>query len=597
LVSRFLITTALEKTWPNDPETPVLFLGEWCRLYSRKERWSKMNTEVIPYHWDDRNKMYNDYLYLNNLYENTLKAVTKQLNEIHNVEHSLRYWRILIGPWLAFFIQMVFDRWSMLKVAIENYEIIGCKVLLNEESTFIPKDQGEFIILCKYDNWNEMIYGQLLKEYWKNDIDFEYITIKNDQVENTYRNNGLIRSSLSSLKQSLLSAINKYKYWMNSSDDYFFFKTYLPSAIEDELLQRLGQKPKLWETPHIPKNEVNMGMRKWTIEKYNEFDEFSNIIGRMIPLHIPTAYLEGYNSLVNHIENLTWPKTPKCIFASNGIQSLDLLKAWAAQKTENGTALIIGQHGGHYGIGKWNWIEEHEISISDRYLSWGWSDPDQPKVHPVGQIKNVRPLGINHAEQSRLFLLTVSLPRYSYRMYSVTIASQWLEYLEDQFAFTENSSSIIQNLLTVRLYVHDYGWEQQKRWADRFPNITLDLGENNIHELIAQSRVFVSTYNGANHLEAFTMDIPTVLIWNPKHMEIRDAAIPYFDELKRVGIFHNTPESAALHVSEVWDDVDAWWKSKPVRDALEQFKSQYCDIDCNLTGNIEAELRAEFNKS
>jgi putative transferase (TIGR04331 family) len=556
-----------------------------------------MNAEVIPYHWDDRNKLYSDYQYLNIIYENMLKALTNQLNEIHSVDHSLRYWRILIGPWLAYFIQMVFDRWSMLNSAFKSYDINCCKILLTVDNTFIPKDHDEFNNMCIDDNWNEMIYGQLLKEYRKDHIDFEYITIKNDQVENTYRDNGLIRSSLSSLKQSLLSAINKYKYWMNSSDDYFLIKTYLPSAIEDELLLRLGQKPKLWETPQIPKIEANMGMRKWIIDKYSEFDEFLNVIGRMIPFHIPTAYLEGYNSLVNLIENLTWPKKPKCIFASNGIQTLDLLKAWAAQKTENGTALIIGQHGGHYGIGLWSFEEDHEISISDRYLSWGWSDPDQPKVYPVGQIKNVRPLGINHAEQSKLLLVTNVDSRYSYRMYSYTVSSQWLEYLEDQFIFTENLSPMILNEMTVRLYPTDYRWCQEKRWSDRFPNLTLDVGRKNINELITKSRVFVSTCNGATYLETFTMDIPTVIFWNPKHWEIRNAAIPYFDELKQVGIFHETPESAAIHVSEVWDDIYSWWKSKPVRNALDQFKSQYCNIDCNLAGNIEAELRAEFNKS
>ena len=61
MISRFLVTTALEKTWPDDPKTPVLFLGEWCRLFTRKERWSKMNATVLPYHWDDRHKLFNDY--------------------------------------------------------------------------------------------------------------------------------------------------------------------------------------------------------------------------------------------------------------------------------------------------------------------------------------------------------------------------------------------------------------------------------------------------------------------------------------------------------------------------------------------------------
>ena len=89
MVNRFLVTTALEETWPDDLETPVLFLGEWCRIYSRRERWSIMNAEVLSYHWDDRQKLYNDYQYLNDHYEIALQALQKQLNEIHRVDHSL----------------------------------------------------------------------------------------------------------------------------------------------------------------------------------------------------------------------------------------------------------------------------------------------------------------------------------------------------------------------------------------------------------------------------------------------------------------------------------------------------------------------------
>jgi len=84
-----------------------------------------MNAEVLPYHWDDRQKLYSDYQYLKIIYENMLKALQVQLNEIHNVDHSLRYWRILIGPWLGYFIQVVFDRWAMLKHAFKKQDISG----------------------------------------------------------------------------------------------------------------------------------------------------------------------------------------------------------------------------------------------------------------------------------------------------------------------------------------------------------------------------------------------------------------------------------------------------------------------------------------
>ena len=96
------------------------------------------------------------------------------------------------------------------------------------------------------------------------------------------------------------------------------------------------------------------------------------------------------------------------------------------------------------------------------------------------------------------------------------------------FKFVEKLHPDIYTNLTVRLYQHDYGWEQQERWGQRFPNITLDLGIQMIHKLIARSRLYVSTYNAATYLEAFTMDIPTVIFWNCNHWEIRNSSKPYF---------------------------------------------------------------------
>ena len=59
--SRFLITTADERTWRTDH--PVLCLGAWCCTYSRTATWEKLKAEIAPYHWDDRDKLYRDYLF------------------------------------------------------------------------------------------------------------------------------------------------------------------------------------------------------------------------------------------------------------------------------------------------------------------------------------------------------------------------------------------------------------------------------------------------------------------------------------------------------------------------------------------------------
>ena len=145
-----------------------------------------MNAEVLPYQWDNSEKLFNDYQYLKNIYENTLKALQKQLNEIHQVDHSLRYWRILVGPWLGYFIQMVFDRWSMLNCAFKNYEISGCRVLSKNESTFIPNNMDGFMNLLVDDNWNEVIYSQLLQEHLQNNFMIELVKQTLNKMQEKY---------------------------------------------------------------------------------------------------------------------------------------------------------------------------------------------------------------------------------------------------------------------------------------------------------------------------------------------------------------------------------------------------------------------------
>ena len=374
MVKRFLVTTALEETWPKDPKIPVLFLGEWCRIYSRTERWSKMNAEVLPYHWDDREKLFNDYQYLNDIYENMLKALQKQLNDVHQVDHSLRYWRILVGPWLGYFLQMIFDRWTTLKNAFEKHEISCCLILEKDDDILIPNDMEDFNSLFVDDNWNEMIYSQLLQEYFKENNIIKYVRKKNDKPLQYLKDKRIFRSLLRRLKRSVVKLSMNFNNWIQNSDKYFFLNTYLPSPIEDELLLRLGQKSKKWKISSIPKVQVNYKMREWVFKTDSLTDDFSNILNQMIPKHIPIAYLEGYQSLMVCTKYLGWPQRPKCIFTSNAYSANDIFKAWAAEKIECDTPLVIGQHGGHYGMTPWAFHEEHQVSISDAWLSWGWSN-------------------------------------------------------------------------------------------------------------------------------------------------------------------------------------------------------------------------------
>ena len=583
MVKRFLVTTALEETW-HDNE-PVLFLGEWCRRYSRKDCWLKMDAEVLPYHWDDRAKLHTDYLYLQEFYEQILRDLAPQLNNIHGVDHSQRYWRILIGPWLGYFIQMLFDRWTSIQQAIDQYDLSETVILTGQDEALVPNDMADFRQLFINDEWNHHLYAIILQQF----TSVSCIVQARRSMQGPRRAIPSI-SPKQRIRNILAAFYAPAASILTRSRDAFFIATYLPYLDEIKLYLRLGQAPQLRRLVPPPQVAVDVNQRQWAAlgEGRSEFEVCARAL---IPKQIPTLYLEGYDQLIKQTTSLPWPKQPKVIWTSNSYSSDDTFKAWAAGKIEQGSPLVIGQHGGHYGIGRWSFTEDHEITICDHYLSWGWSEPEQFKVKPVGQLKLKLPLAVRHADQNNILLVTAALPRFSYFMFSTIVSRQWLDYFSDQCAFVENLPAHIRESLTVRLYSHDYGWDQSARWHDLFPDLRLDEGQSNITDLISQSRLYISTYNATTFLESFTMNVPTVIYWNPNHWELRDSAIPYFKELQRVGIFHETPESAARHVSAIWDDVDAWWTSPMVREVLERFKKRYCHLPDNLLDHVEHALR------
>lgn len=568
-MKRFLITTALEETWRDD--VPVLFLGGWCQIYVRKEKWQKMDAEVVPYHWDERKKLYQDYLYLQKLHEEIMIELSDQLNKLHNVNFSVRYWQILVGSWLGYFLQILFDRWAMLQKAISNYEIIGSRVILSNGYSPVPNDKADFERKIITDEWNEAIWGELLSF---TSVPIEWVDrsigVRDTSLREAYRA-GYARK----LKKILAFLLHKIYGVINIKEKYFFITTYL-NLKQNILLQfKLGQLPFLWTSAPVPLVDVDYVARKQQLIPGVGSKNFPGIARIMLNRHMPAIYREGYQTLIKVTHKLPWTKNPKAIFTSNSWSSDDVFKAWAAEKVEDGTPLIIGQHGGNYGMALWSFTEDYQIAIANKYLTWGYSgENNQANLIAVGNFKN---LGSSQViDQNGVALLVeMCIPRTSYHMYSSPVAAQYLDYFEDQCRFVKALPAELQSKLVVRLYPEDYGWCQRERWQERYPYIRLDAGITPIKTLVSKSRLYISTYNATTYLESLFLNVPTIIFWNPSHWELRDSAKPFFERLKLVGIFHNTPEGAARQVERVWNDVDAWWNNVETQAIRIEFCKNY----------------------
>ena len=586
----FLITTADERFWRTDGK--VLFLGEWCRLFSQKSRWEKLSYEVLPYHWDDRKKLYQDYLYLDKLYEQMLLHLSGRLNRIHNVDHTGRYWRIIIGPWLYYFIQIFYDRYQSILTAEESGKVTNTLIGKYVRGEWLPQDYPEFQKWYANDDYNHYLYSRIIEYTNRMPLDILEVPPSPPPPPQSVGGQALPQGERISLKKLLERSIKLYeKFIPDCFNRITLISSYLNIRDLIKLQLSLKQFPYLFPQKVVsPESNIDWDLRE-KLSYESSGGEFEKLLKEMIKEQIPSIYLEGY-AQTNQVSQDAYPRQPRAIFTANAYHANEAFKFWAAYHVDRGVKLAVAQHGGHYGTGLWSATENHEIQISDRFYTWGWKKEAYENTKPLSaaQLNKIK-RNAHPKKDGRLLMVLSPMPRYSYYMCSTHVASSGtLAYFNDQYRFVRTLSKGSRELLLVRLYRDDYGWSEMERWACESPETECYLGNRSMLEQLNESRLFIGTYNATTYLETFVANFPTVLFWNPDHWELRPSAQPYFDELRRVSILHDTPESAARRVNEICDDPVSWWQQSEIQEAKDQFCHQFAQTSDNWQKEWKTEL-------
>ncbi|MDH5542724.1 MAG: LIC12162 family protein, partial [Nitrospinota bacterium] len=347
----------------------------------------------------------------------------------------------------------------------------------------------------------------------------------------------------------------------------------------------------------LPNLSVDMDKREVQL-KHETKGEFEELLWKIISEQMPAAYLENYTEIKTLAHNV-YPQQPNLILTSTGWYGDDIFKIWAAENAERGVKLCGFQHGGHYGTALYNSDESHELKIYDRYYTWGWKTEGngETKILPAPKFEKSKK-GLSANPEGKLLLVLGVMPRYFYLLYSVPIsASDVLEYWNDQYRFVRFLNEKCKESLLVRTYTHDYGWSQKERCKDEMPGINVYNGNISLSEQLREARLFIGTYEATTYLETFSSNFPTILYWNPKHWELRESAKPYFDKLKRAGILHDSPDSAAEKVNEIFPDVKGWWNSDEVQKAKDEFCIRFVNTSDKWIEEWKSEIITFANKN
>ena len=157
--------------------------------------------------------------------------------------------------------------------------------------------------------------------------------------------------------------------------------------------------------------------------------------------------------------------------------------------------------------------------------------------------------------------------------------------------FLQAVSSGASNLLEFRLHL-DLGWEVVSRWRDSDVSPNIYQGTKSYCDHLATSRLCVCFYNGTPFLETFVANYPTLLGWDPRYTELNEFAQPYFDLLREAGILHDTPETLASKLNDIYQNPLSWWMSSDVQGA----KNKFCDRFARVSDDWKAEWQLELSK-
>lgn len=571
-MNRYLITTADERSWEFD--RPVVFLGEWCRLYDRKEVWGAMDAIVASPYGLDHGQKECDLAYVQSLSNRLLDELAVALNGFHNTRHKVRYWNIVLGHWLQRYVAVAFNRYFTLEQALKVHEVCGTTVFDSVEYSLATPDSLTFIWACSDDLWNNVFYARVL-DYWggittelnpeplREKTGFTLITTPNRTMKST------ARRFISRAMSGVLARLSR-------DNDALIIDSCLPWKERIWLQLRLGQLPQLWRSPALKTVAYSAESRRHLTLDAADHHGFERFVRLLLREVIPTCYLEGYEQLIEQVDSLPWPSIPKFIFTSNAFDTNEIFKAWTGKKTEEGCSYFTGQHGSLYGtlLGSRNWPE---FVTCDVFFTWGWTN---------GNLKNVPAFMFTTADRESgkwnadggLLLIELHSPQ---RLDPEDSYYSFGTYQEEQFRFVEALPEKIKRALTVRLHRQwrMSSWSWQKRWSDRIPSACLELGTLPIQALIAKSRLAVYSYDSTGVLECLALNIPTLCFWHGGLDYLLPEARPFYELLNNAGILADSPEQAAAFVVLHWDNINAWWESQKVQVARKAFCDQYARIE------------------
>lgn len=567
----YLATTGISEIWDTDGK--LLLSGPWC-LISKQNKKILENKEYTLVHspWKPSFKIKEAADFCHQIYEELLPQVSESLNSVHQVSYPVSYWRILLGPWLLYFIGILYDRYKRIERTIEIYPNLYTHVL--------PKEQCKLVSFDTYDFFSGHS-GKVSEDYYNLKLFslVAYDLCPYNIIEKDYKfeSKKQMHPSRHSLKRTLF-----YRF-MKLLDLFFKCPLILCDMYHlsphDIVLLRLKSRLKLFSIidpepikKKLLQNNYSYEIRN-TMKLKGAVDKFQSLLYGILPEAIPLCYLENYKFYRESISNINSIDSVKIAGSAVGWLSNEGFKFFAAEAVLKGANLIDFQHGGNYGVSLA--VPDETLSLEkDMLYTWGWNSKKNNKVKPLPSPHLSKLKDTYSPQLDNILFVGVAMPLYHTRFHTLLMSEDMPKYFEYKKIFFQALPDKIRDKILYRPYTYDYGWKELDIAKKVCPNAKFVL-KGKLIKWMKKAKLVVIDHPHTSFIEALTINVPSIFYWDHEVYLMRSEVEEYFELLRNACILHRNPISAAKKVNEIFYDPMSWWLGKEVQNVRLKFCERF----------------------
>ena len=301
-----------------------------------------LNIDIFEKKNIDNEELIKKYDYCEKIHLKIISHLKIEINKIHKRNYSKKFWEILLGKFLRYFIYSVFNSYNDLTEILKNQDIKSI-LLVNPKKYKLFVENTYSQSFCNIDDtWMAALNSKIIDRMSINtpkfyyDCNIEFFKLPKKQKEKKF-------------ESKILKCFSFFFNSLFKKNSIIIYLSAMPFLSEKFLELKLKQFPSYYYFNNFEYKKYNFEIRSdINFETYECENEFEKILISILPEALPLYILENFKDLENSVNSSKLNKDPKIIFTSLSYAYDEIFKFYIARSCEKNSKLFVGQHGNNY---------------------------------------------------------------------------------------------------------------------------------------------------------------------------------------------------------------------------------------------------------